>query len=60
MRIKQSFIIWSAQNVLQVILWSITAYMGDATWVMAVTYTYYTMNAASSFFNGKWFTNKPS
>ena len=55
MRVKQSFIIWTAQNVLQVILWSITAYMGDATWTMAIVYMFYTLNAGSSFFNGKWF-----
>ncbi len=55
MRIKQSFIIWTAQNVLQVILWSITAYVGDASWVMAITYMFYTVNALSSFTNGKWF-----
>lgn len=58
MRVKQSFIIWTAQNVLQVILWSITAYMGDATWTMAIVYIFYTLNAGSSFFNGKWFTKK--
>lgn len=56
MRVKEGFFVWSAQNVLQVILWSITAYMGDATWVMAITYVFYTLNAGSSFFNGKWFT----
>lgn len=56
MRVKQSFIIWTAQNVLQVILWSVTAYMGDATWTMAIVYIFYTLNAGSSFFNGKWFT----
>ena len=56
MRVKQSFIIWTAQNVLQVILWSITAYVGDATWTMAIVYIFYTLNAGSSFFNGKWFT----
>lgn len=55
MRIKQSFIIWTAQNVLQVILWSITAYVGDATWTMAIVYMLYTLNALSSFTNGKWF-----
>ena len=58
MRVKQGFFIWSAQNVLQVVLWSITASMGDATWVMAVTYLFYTLNAGSSFFNGKWFAKK--
>lgn len=55
MRVKQSFIIWTAQNILQVILWSVTAYVGDATWTMAIVYGYYTLNAGSSFFNGKWF-----
>lgn len=58
MRVKQSFIIWTAQNVLQVILWSITAYVGDATWTMAIVYMFYTMNALSSFTNGKWFAKK--
>lgn len=55
MRVKQSFIIWTAQNVLQVILWSITAYSGDATWAMSIVYMFYTLNALSSFTNGKWF-----
>ena len=58
MRVKQSFIIWTAQNVLQVVLWSITASMGDATWTMAIVYMFYTVNALSSFTNGKWFANK--
>lgn len=55
MRVKQSFIIWTAQNVLQVVLWSITAYMGDAMWTMSIVYMFYTVNALSSFTNGKWF-----
>lgn len=55
MRVKQGFYIWSLQNVLQVLLWSLTAYAGDASWGMAVVYVFYTLNAASSFFNGKWF-----
>lgn len=56
MRVKQGFFIWSAQNVLQVILWSITAYVGDATWTMAIVYVFYVANATTAFFNGKWFT----
>lgn len=55
MRVKQGFYIWSLQNVLQVLLWSLTAYAGDASWGTAVVYVFYTLNAASSFFNGKWF-----
>lgn len=55
MRVKQGFFIWSAQNIIQVILWSITAYQGDSSWVLAITYLFYTINASSSFFNGKWF-----
>lgn len=58
MRVKEGFFVWSAQNVLQVILWSITAYMGDATWVMSAVYLSYSLNAVSAFFNGKWFTKK--
>ena len=58
MRVKQSFIIWTAQNVLQVVLWSITASMGDAMWTMAIVYMFYTVNALSSFTNGKWFAKK--
>lgn len=55
MRVKQGFIIWSLQNILQVVLWSMTAQSGDAGWGMAVVYMFYTLNAGSSFFNGKWF-----
>ena len=58
MRTKEGFYIWSLQNVLQVILWSLTASAGDASWGMAVVYGFYTLNAASSFFNGKWFTKE--
>ena len=54
-RVKQGFFIWSAQNILQVVLWSATALSGDASWGMAIVYIFYTLNATSSFFNGKWF-----
>lgn len=58
MRTKEGFYIWSAQNVLQVILWSLTAFAGDASWGMAVVYGFYTVNALSSFTNGKWFAKE--
>lgn len=54
-KVKESFVLWSLQNFIQVVLWSITFLEGDATIVMAVTYLFYLLNAGTSFFDNKWF-----
>lgn len=55
--LKEAFFIWSIQNILQVALWAITynqTHSGLAL-TMLVTYIMYTINASTSFFNGKWY-----
>lgn len=55
--LKESFVIWSTQNIFQVILWGITLYQtgSGVALLMMVTYIMYTINASTAFFNGKWF-----
>lgn len=55
--LKESFIIWVAQNIFQVILWGITLYQTGSglALLMMATYIMYTINASTAFFNGKWF-----
>jgi len=55
--LKESFVIWGAQNIFQVILWGITLYQtgSGVALLMMVTYIMYTINASTAFFNGKWF-----
>ena len=54
-KVKESFILWSLQNFIQVVLWTITFLSGDATITMAITYLFYLLNAGTSFFDDKWF-----
>ena len=54
-KVKESFILWSLQNFIQVVLWIITFLSGDATITMAITYLFYLLNAGTSFFDDKWF-----
>lgn len=55
--LKESFVIWGAQNIFQVVLWGITLYQtgSGVALLMMVTYALYTLNASTAFFNGKWF-----
>lgn len=55
--LKESFFIWSIQNIFQSILWGITLYQtgSGVALLMMVTYIMYTINASTAFFNGKWF-----
>lgn len=55
--LKESFFIWTTQNIFQVILWGITLYQTGSglALLMMVTYIMYTINASTAFFNGKWF-----
>lgn len=58
--VKESFWIWSIQNTMQVALWFITynqTHSGLAL-TMMVTYIMYTINASTSFFNGKWYIKR--
>lgn len=58
--LKESFIIWGAQNIFQTILWGITLYQtgSGVALLMMATYIMYTINASTAFFNGKWFVDK--
>ena len=55
--LKEAFVFWSIQNILQVILYTITFYQtkDPVALTMIVTYTFYTINASTAFFNRKWF-----
>ena len=57
--LKESFFIWTIQNLFQIILFSITYHQTkDSTaLLMLVTYVLYTINASTAFFNGKWFVD---
>lgn len=55
--LKESFVIWGAQNIFQTVLWGITLYQtgSGVALLMIATYIMYTINASTAFFNGKWF-----
>lgn len=55
--LKESFVIWGAQNIFQTVLWGITLYQTGScvALLMMATYIMYTINASTAFFNGKWF-----
>lgn len=55
--LKESFWIWTIQNILQVLLFGITLYQTKSgiALLMMVTYIFYTINATTAFFNGKWY-----
>ena len=55
--LKESFVIWGAQNIFQTVLWGITLYQtgSGVALLMMATYIMYTINASTAFFNGKWF-----
>ena len=54
-KVRESFIFWALQNLIQVVLWTITFLSGDTTITMAITYLFYLLNAGTSFFDDKWF-----
>lgn len=58
--LRESFVLWGLQNIFQSILWGITYYQTNSgiALLMLVTYTLYTVNASTAFFNGKWFVDK--
>lgn len=58
--LKESFSIWTTQNIFQVVLWGITFYQTQSgiALLMMVTYIFYTVNASTAFLNGKWYKNE--
>lgn len=54
-KVRESFVFWALQNLIQVVLWSITFLSGDAPITIAITYLFYLLNAGTSFFDDKWF-----
>jgi nicotinamide mononucleotide transporter len=49
LRFSESYICWTIQGIMSVVLWGITAFQGDANWVLFVTYLMYLANDGISF-----------
>lgn len=58
--LKESFVLWSTQNIFQMVLWGITFYQTESgiALLMMITYIFYTMNALTAFTNRKWYNNE--
>lgn len=57
LRFSESYYCWTIQGVMSVILWGVTAFQGDANWVLFVTYLLYLSNDMIAFFDKdiSWF-----
>lgn len=57
LRFSESYLMWTIQGVMSVILWGMTAFQGDANWVLFVTYLLYLSNDMIAFFDKdiSWF-----
>ncbi len=57
LRFSESYLMWTIQGVMSVILWGLTALQGDANWVLFVTYLLYLSNDMIAFFDKdiSWF-----
>lgn len=57
LRFSESYLMWTIQGVMSVILWGVTAFQGDANWVLFVTYLLYLSNDMIAFFDKdiSWF-----
>ena len=60
LRFSESYYCWTIQGVMSVILWGVTAFQGDANWVLFVTYLLYLSNDMIAFFDKdiSWFHHK--
>lgn len=57
LRFSESYLMWTIQGIMSVILWGMTAFQGDANWVLFVTYLLYLSNDMIAFFDKdiSWF-----
>lgn len=57
LRFSESYYCWTIQGIMSVILWGVTAFQGDANWVLFVTYLLYLSNDMIAFFDKdiSWF-----
>lgn len=60
LRFSDTYFFWTAQGLLSVTLWGLTAAQGDANWVLFVTYALYLCNDLIAFFDKdiSWFHHK--
>lgn len=57
LRFSESYYCWTIQGVMSITLWGLTAFQGDANWVLFVTYIMYLSNDLIAFFDRdiSWF-----
>ncbi|MBL3529950.1 nicotinamide mononucleotide transporter [Companilactobacillus zhachilii] len=57
LRFREQYYFWTAQGIMSIVLWGITATQGDASPVMFLTYIMYFMNDMIAFFDSHihWF-----
>ncbi|MFD0704288.1 nicotinamide riboside transporter PnuC [Alloscardovia venturai] len=57
LRFSDTYYFWTAQGLMSIVLWGVTAFQGDANWVLFVTYILYLTNDMVAFFDSKvsWF-----
>ena len=60
LRFSESYYCWTIQGIMSVTLWGLTAFQGDANWVLFVTYILYLSNDMIAFFDKdiSWFHHK--
>ncbi|WP_057763871.1 nicotinamide riboside transporter PnuC [Companilactobacillus tucceti] len=61
LRFREQYYFWTAQGVMSIVLWGVTAMQGDASPVLFLTYIMYFMNDMIAFFDSHthWF-HKPA
>lgn len=57
LRFSESYCCWTIQGIMSITLWGLTAFQGDANWVLFVTYIMYLSNDFIAFFDKdiSWF-----
>lgn len=57
LRFSESYYCWTIQGLMSITLWGLTAFQGDANWVLFVTYIMYLSNDLIAFFDRdiSWF-----
>jgi nicotinamide mononucleotide transporter len=57
LRFSESYYCWTIQGIMSITLWGLTAFQGDANWVLFVTYIMYLSNDFIAFFDKdiSWF-----
>lgn len=57
-RFRASYYFWTAQGIMSIILWGVTAMSGHPVWVLLFTYVLYLGNDLIAFTTSKWFHHK--